>query len=123
MQKSDKIEYKVAVRRAKSVYKKEKAAAKYAYKLEKSRLSFEMCQTETPEQPKASAKLRQETKAAIRLARQNYKNRKAQEKNVYLIEKHAAKRQLKKQKKRAAAHRTPASLSFSLAAAQAAHRE
>ena len=117
MQKSDKIEYKVAVRRAKSVYKKEKAAAKYAYKLEKSRLSFEMCQTETPEQPKASAKLRQETKAAIRLARQNYKNRKAQEKNVYLIEKHAAKRQLKKQKKRAAAHRTPASLSFSLAAA------
>lgn len=116
-QKSDKIAYQVSLRRAKSVYKSEKAAAKYAYKLEKNRLLLTLAQSETEEHPTPSARLRQETKGAIRLAKQTYKNRKAQEKNVYLIEKKKAKLQYKKAKKWATADRPPASLSFSLAAA------
>ena len=117
MRKSEKIAYKVSLHCAKSIYKSEKATAKYAYKLEKNRLNLALAQSETAEHPKPSAKLRQETKAAIRLSRQTYKNRKAQEKNVYLIEKHKAKQTLKKQKKWAVADRAPTSLSFSLAAA------
>ncbi len=117
MAKSEKIQYKVTVRHAKGAYKQQKAAAKYAYKLEKNRLKFALHQEVTAEHPKPSARLKQQTAAAVRLAKQTYKNRKAQEKNVYLIEKNLAKHQLKKQRKWAASDRAPASLSFSLAAA------
>ncbi len=117
MATKEKVAYKVSVRCAKASYKKEKAAAKYAYKLEKSRLKFALHQDETAEHPRPSARLQQETKTAIRLARQHYRNRKAQEKNTYLIQKHEAKHQLKKQKKFAAGERASASLSVSLAVA------
>lgn len=117
MPRSEKVQYNVTVRHAKRVYKKEKKAAKYAYKLERSRLRFALHQEETAEHPQPSARLKQETAAALRLAKQTYKNRKAQEKNVYLIEKNLARHHLKKQKKWSAAERTPTSLSFSLAAA------
>ncbi|MBQ6947344.1 MAG: HAMP domain-containing protein, partial [Clostridia bacterium] len=115
--KSDKIAYRVSVRRAKSVYKSEKAAAEYAYKLERTRLKTTLTQSETAEHPKPSAKLRQEVKGAIRLAKQTCKNRKAQEKNIYLTEKQQAKQLYKKKKKWATTDRPPASLSYSLAAA------
>lgn len=117
MQKSDKVAYRVGLQRIKSVYKSEKAAAKYNYKLEKSRLLLALAQSRSPEHPKPSAKRKQEIRNAIRLARQTYKNRVLQEKNIFLTERAQIKQQYKKQKKWAAADRPPASLSFSLAAA------
>ena len=117
MPKSEKNAYKVSCCLAKNVYKKEKAAAKYAYKLEKSRLKFALHQQDNADHPKPGARLKAQTAADIRRARQAYKNRKAEEKTVYLQRKSEAKLILKKQQKWAADAKTPASLSFSLAAA------
>ncbi len=117
MQKSEKISYKVALRHAKGQYKKQKAAAKYAYKLEKSKLKFMLHSEDTAEHPRPSARREREIKTAIRRAKQTYKNLKHEEKLVYLDQKLQAKAKLKKQKKWAKDARLPASLSFSLAAA------
>lgn len=117
MPKNEKNAYKVSCRLAKNVYKKEKAAAKYAYKLEKSRLKFALNQEVSADHPKPAASRKAQTSADIRRAKQAYKTRKAEEKTVYLQHKSEAKLILKKQQKWAADAKTPASLSFSLAAA------
>ncbi len=117
MAKNEKVIYKVALRQAKSIYKKEKSAAKYAYKLETGRLKYALGQEISAEHPEPSARRKGETKAAIRRAKQDYKNRKAEEKLVFLQQKNEAKLLYKKHKKWAADAKTPASLSFSLAAA------
>lgn len=117
MAKSEKVIYEVALRHAENTYKREKTAAKYAYKLEKSRLKFALQKDITADQPQPSARRKSETRAAIHRAKQNYKNRKAEEKLVFLRQKNEAKAMLKKHKKWAADARPPASLSFSLAAA------
>lgn len=117
MANNEKLIYDVALRHAKSTYTREKAAAKYAYKLEKSRLKFALQKEITADHPTPSARRKSETHAEIRRAKQNYKNKKVEEKLVYLQQKNEAKMLLKKHKKWAADAKTPASLSFSLAAA------
>lgn len=117
MAKNEKLIYKVALRQAKNSYKKEKASAKYAYKLEKGRLKFSLRQEISADHPEPSARRKAETKAAIRRAKQDYKSRKAEEKLGYLRQKNEAKLLYTKHKKWASDSKTPASLSFSLAAA------
>ncbi len=117
MANNEKLIYEVALRHAKNTYKREKTAARYAYKLEKSRLKFALQKEISADHPTPSARRKSETRAAIRSAKQNYKNRKAEEKLVCLQRKNEAKVLLKKHKKWAADAKPPASLSFSLAAA------
>ena len=117
MAKSEKLVYKVAQNLAKNTYKREKAAAKYAYKLEKSRLKYALRKEISADHPKPPARRKSETRAAILRAKQNYRNRKAEEKLVCLRQKNEAKALYKKQKKWAVDAKPPASLSFSLAAA------
>ncbi|MBR5783490.1 MAG: HAMP domain-containing histidine kinase [Clostridia bacterium] len=117
MRKSDKIGYKVALRRAKDSYIREKAAVKYAYKLEKSKLKYSLYKEISAEYPKPTEHRKTEVKAAIRRAKQNYKNRKTEYKLIYLQQKNEAKILLKKHKKWSQDAKTPTSLSFLLAVA------
>lgn len=116
MSEISKVSYSVTVRRAKSEYRNAKAQARAAYKIEKSKLRYDLHQSISPEHPKLSPKAKAETKALVRRAKQAYLDTKLEKKLEYKMIKAESKAHLRRQAKSVEPH-PPASLSVSLAAA------